>query len=275
MQGLPENPRWELVVADNGSCDGTDILLSSAAGNLPVVAIEEKRPGKSRALNRALKHAQGDLLVFADDDVIPDSKWLIAIDRAATDFPQANVFGGRILVDRQAVPPWIVNSYNLRTILTSEQDLGGDIRWFADGEYPVGPNIAVRRRALEGGLGQWPVNLGPGTGIPVGDERGFLMQVSQPEARDRLYLPGSIVWHNIIGRELNFMSAVTRCFMGGYAAALIDSRHGQCPAQHGANFHISAWQRFRQSSSTSEFFCNSARALGVLAGGLSPYPRNL
>ncbi|HEX9455866.1 MAG TPA: glycosyltransferase family 2 protein [Candidatus Binatia bacterium] len=270
---LPAEPDWELIVVDNGSRDGTAALLASAADHLPLVTIEEHRRGKSRALNKALSHARGELLLFADDDIDPDPLWLTALARAALDYSDANVFGGRILVDQQAVPRWIVDSHNLKTILTTEQDLGDDIQWFAAGEYPVGPSIAVRRRAIESSGCEWPVNLGPGTNIPLGDERAFLMQLSSPQARDRLYVADSIVRHNVTGRELRIASAAARCFLGGYAAGLIDKQRGDKVNLHELPIAALTWRRFRQSGSAAELFCNCARAVGVAAGSVSPYPR--
>jgi hypothetical protein len=240
---------------------------------LPLVAIEERRRGKSRALNKALNTARGEIFLFADDDIVPDRQWLAALFQAAIDYPDANVFGGRILVDRQSVPRWIVESHNLKTILTTEQDLGDDLQWFGAGHYPVGPNIAVRRRAIESSGGEWPVNLGPGTTIPLGDERAFLMQVSSPQARDRLYVPDSIVRHNVAGRELRITSAAARCFLGGYAAGLIDKQRGGHVIPDEMPVTELSWQRYRQSTSMAELFCNCARALGVAAGSVSPYPR--
>jgi len=252
---LPAEPDWELIVVDNGSRDGTAALLASAADHLPLVTIEEHRRGKSRALNKALSHARGELLLFADDDIDPDPLWLTALARAALDYSDANVFGGRILVDQQAVPRWIVDSYNLKTILTTEQDLGDDIQWFAAGEYPVGPSIAVRRRAVESSGCEWPVNLGPGTNIPLGDERAFLMQLSSPQARDRLYVADSIVRHNVTGRELRIASAAARCFLGGYAAGLIDKQRGDKVNLHELPIAALTWRRFDFARSLEIWNC--------------------
>jgi glycosyltransferase involved in cell wall biosynthesis len=272
LRSLPEQPAWELIVVDNGSADGTASLLSTAAEDLPIVVVNENLPGKSRALNRALKHARGDILLFTDDDVVPDPNWLTALHQASIEHPGANVFGGRILVNHERIPQWIVSSYNLRTILTSEQDLGRDIRWFANDHYPIGPNLAVRRRSIEQGSFVWPVNLGPGTKIPLGDERAFLVQISSPESRDRLYVPDSVVRHNIRGRQLGIISAVRRCFLGGYAAGLM----GRMPVHSNTNddspFRL-AWQRFCGASSSRELICVVARAIGVMTGTVSPFAR--
>jgi len=275
LRSLPEQPAWELIVADNGCADGSETLLSTAAEDLPIVVVNENLPGKSRALNSALRHARGDILVFADDDVVPDPNWLAALYQASIEHPEANVFGGRILVNYERVPQWIINSYNLRTILTSEQDLGGDIRWFADDQYPVGPNLAVRRRSIEQGAFAWPVNLGPGTKIPVGDECAFLMQVSHPESRDRLYVPNSVVRHEIGGRQLGFGTALIRCFLGGYVSGLVSRIAVYSNRKNkGGTFRI-VWQRLRGASSGRELICMVARALGVLTGTAIPFARIL
>jgi glycosyl transferase family 2 len=272
--GLATEPKWELLIVDNGSTDSTDFVLKAAVATLPLLVITELQRGKSRALNTALKQARGEILLFADDDIVPDRQWLSALHQAADEFPNANVFGCRILVDDRALPRWIIDSYNLKTILTSEQDLGDEVRWFGENQYPVGPSLAVRRRALESSRGEWPINLGPGTKIPLGDERAFLMQISPPGACDRLYVPASVVRHNVGGRKMNVARAAARCFLGGYAAGLVEKHHGRHWAHDGRGAEL-AWQRYRHSASLAELFCSSARALGVTAGVLSPLPRIL
>ena len=274
LRALPKQPSWELIIVNNASIDGTARLLSSGVQDLPIVVIKEDLPGKSRALNSALKHARGEILLFTDDDVVPDRNWLTALYKGSLEYPSANVFGGRIVVDHKRIPRWIVKSYNLKTILTSEQDLGSDIRWFAEDQYPMGPNLAVRRRLIDQGSAAWPLNLGPGTKIPVGDERAFLMQVSHPESQDRLYIPDSIVRHQLKGRQLGFVSALTRSFLGGYAAGLV-TRTGVHSKRKKKGALATAWQRLRKASSSRELICMVARALGVLTGTRTPFARIL
>lgn len=273
MSSLSGSPSWELIVVDNGSTDGTDHLLLSAGAHLPIIGLYEERPGKSRALNRALLRARGEIVVFTDDDVIPDPHWLVALYSASKGYPDANVFGGKVVVDYDMLPDWISKSYNLKTILASEHDLGSEVRWFGSGQYPVGPNIAVRKHALRGGQFRWPVNLGPGTKIPVGDERAFLMQVSPPHVRERLYVPGSIVRHNPVCTKMSLGSAIRRCFLGGYAAGLIVGNIDRSAVKRNTSFRRLAWHRLRASSSTPELLCIIARAVGVIVGAVSPLPR--
>jgi len=273
LRALPDDPAWELIVVNNGSTDGTEELLSAASADLPILSVYEERPGKSRALNRALARAKGELLLFTDDDVVPEQRWLTALYHASLDFPDANVFGGKIVVNQDKIPRWIAGSYNLKTILVSEQDLGPAICRFAHDQYPMGPNLAVRRRLVEQGSVSWPVNLGPGTKIPVGDERAFLVQISPPHLRDRLYVPQSVVLHNVGVRGLNIKSAVARCFLGGFSAGLVRRVYGHCRPRRRPGAARLALQRLRRASSVPELICIVARTLGVAAGMVSPLPR--
>src|SRR3954462_13260560 len=85
LQALSPALAWERVIADNGSTDETAAVLATA-GNKVRTVFEPKR-GKSRALNRALGVARGELLVFPDDDVEPLAAWLDELAAAAQRHP--------------------------------------------------------------------------------------------------------------------------------------------------------------------------------------------
>lgn len=272
---MPVEPSWEIVIVDNGSSDGTTQMLTALKTELPVLVASERRPGKSRAMNAGLKHARGDILLFTDDDVIPDPNWLVGLYNAAANFPSANIFGGRIVVPDGLMPAWLKKSVNLRTMLASEQDLGDEICWFSRGQYPTGPNLAVRRRLLDGGSYGWPVNLGPGTSVPLGDERAFLMQFSDWEADDRLFVPDCVVCHYIGGRQLKFSSALARCFLGGYAAGMIGRTGGASSRKTAGDSLRLVRRRLRGVASGRELFCVGTRAAGVVLGAVNPWGRIL
>jgi glycosyltransferase involved in cell wall biosynthesis len=78
FNGIDVPPEWstELIVVDNGSTDGTLDFLHGASCQLPICVLVESAPGLSRARNLALANARGRVLVWTDDDVIVDPKWL-------------------------------------------------------------------------------------------------------------------------------------------------------------------------------------------------------
>lgn len=80
LDGMDE-VRPDVIVADNDSDDGTYGYVSSMVGAFPAAIriLKVRRPGKSAAINDAVKSATGDVLAFLDDDVTVDKTWLTAV----------------------------------------------------------------------------------------------------------------------------------------------------------------------------------------------------
>jgi glycosyltransferase involved in cell wall biosynthesis len=75
---------WELIVADNGSRDGTLELLETFSSRLPLrVVLAGERVGAAYARNRGAAAAVGDYLLFVDDDDEVAPHWLSAMAAAA------------------------------------------------------------------------------------------------------------------------------------------------------------------------------------------------
>ena len=73
---------FETVVVSDGSDDGTDEYLASDRVPLSVVAVQQVNSGPATARNRGTEVATGDLILFLDDDVVPD-RGLVAAHIAA------------------------------------------------------------------------------------------------------------------------------------------------------------------------------------------------
>lgn len=89
---------WELLVVDNGSTDHTSevVRARSRGTRLPLEYLVEDAPGLSRARNRGLAAAAGDLVAFTDDDCRVSPTWLQAIVRVFARDPNLMVLGGRV-----------------------------------------------------------------------------------------------------------------------------------------------------------------------------------
>lgn len=62
--------RWEVVIADDGSTDGTAAHLASHVYTFRLRCLSAPRAGRSAARNRGLQHATSDIVVFIDDDML-------------------------------------------------------------------------------------------------------------------------------------------------------------------------------------------------------------
>ncbi len=261
LRALSPGLNWELIVADNGSSDGTAGLLASMAGQLR--SVHEPRPGKSRALNRALAVSRGRLLVFTDDDVEPHPAWLDEFAAAARRHPDVDGFGGRIRIDASGVPGWVLRS-RLRQLLTSAHDYGDAEVPYPSHRFPIGPNMAIRRSALQGVEDPWPVDLGPGCRLPVGDETAFFHRLGFGSAKGTIYVPTAEVRHQPELSYLTLRRALRRSYLGGYSAGLVNARY---PQHAGSEFSgTPVWRKISATRSWRELFCSAVRALGYFIG---------
>ena len=99
---------WEVVVADNGSTDGTAEVVARYSQVRPVVRLVDAsaKADRSYALNTAVDTSDAPLFVFTDaDDVVVDG-WLSAMVRGLAD---AEVVTGPEELDRLN-PKWLADS---------------------------------------------------------------------------------------------------------------------------------------------------------------------
>jgi len=184
--------RPQIIIGDNDSQDGTWEVLQRIAKNfpLPIKLLKVKRPGKSAALNDAVRAAEGRILVFLDDDVTLDRRWLEASEKF---FAQKTyqVGQGRIrLQSPDANDPQVQKLiHRFRTIPRVEYDESMD-----HVHSLTGANFAVLRDALER-VGPFDERLGPGASGTSED-----IELAQRFARAGIsigYMQEAIAYHRV------------------------------------------------------------------------------
>ncbi len=203
---------FEVVVADNGSSDGTSALLRRLSVERDLVYETVPEPGKNRALNAVLRHAHAPLVVFTDDDVLPQPHWLSELARAADRWPQADIFGGRTgLAWPPGTPDWLVESPEpaLNFARFDHGDEERMIEW-----PPFGPNWAVRSSVLE--THRFEPGVGPdGTGgYAMGSETEFMLRLMDRGHRVA-YVPTAEVRHIVRPEQLRREALIARSHRHG------------------------------------------------------------
>ena len=140
---------WELVIVNNNSADHTDHVIGEYPGRLPIRREFQPQPGHSNARNRAIDAAKGEYIVWTDDDVLVDTNWLKAYAEAFRQWPEAAVFGGRIIPRFE--PPaakWVVESELILEGAYARRDFGSDTQPLCLAKYriPFGANFAIRTK---------------------------------------------------------------------------------------------------------------------------------
>jgi glycosyltransferase involved in cell wall biosynthesis len=87
---------FDVIVVDDGSEPPPTEVLARHAALLPLQSLRREGNGPAAARNAALRIAQGDYVVFTDDDCAPLPGWLSAFEQAARQHPAA-ALGGRIV----------------------------------------------------------------------------------------------------------------------------------------------------------------------------------
>lgn len=184
---------WELVVIDNGSQDETAQILREAEAKLPLIHLFVPEPGQNRARNQALSALHGDIVIFTDDDVLPDSGCLRAYLEAARRWPKEAIFGARIDPEfPPETPVWMQSpEFEFSSTAFARYRPGhyeGPVK-----RHPYGPSFAVRRRAL--GKQRFNAHLGPQAGAyAMGGEGDFLRRIAGRRYQF-IYVPTARVRH--------------------------------------------------------------------------------
>ena len=142
---VPDGVRWELVVADNASEDGTAATIARFADTLPIRAITVAEIGKSHALNAVIDVARGEYILFLDDDVLVDPGWMRAYHDAFLRFPDVAFFGGPITpVFEGPRPSWLDGALRHVSNAYAERQLGSEMIPLEGEALPYGANWAIR-----------------------------------------------------------------------------------------------------------------------------------
>ncbi|HWN13920.1 MAG TPA: glycosyltransferase, partial [Candidatus Dormibacteraeota bacterium] len=199
-QQTPAGLAWEVLVADNGSADGTlevfRTMAMRAGGRLRYVF--EPRLGKSRALNAGIAVARGAVIALTDDDVSPAVDWVATAAVVLDKWGVAGA-GGRIRPRWEAEPPsWLLESPRLLDYLAIMEYERPAMMPIPAGKYPQvwGANMVYRRAALQA-LGGFDVNLGPVGGRRFCNEDVDIVRRMLQSGRAVAYDPGLTVFHRI------------------------------------------------------------------------------
>jgi glycosyltransferase involved in cell wall biosynthesis len=221
---VPGDLAWEVLIVNNNSTDHTDHVIREYVERLPVRREFESQPGKSNALNRAIDAAKGEYILWTDDDVTVDAGWLRAYVEAFRRWPEAALFGGRIIPRLEPpVPKWVAESIAVLDGPYAARDFGNDQQRLslAEDRVPYGANFAIR--AIEQRAFRYDPNLGPSPSqMRTGEEADVIARLLGSGAKG-YWIPQAIVEH-CIGQERQTVSYVVKYSMNwGEAQAYLSA----------------------------------------------------
>lgn len=221
-------PELEVLVVDNAPDDPrTAAAVATVFGaDARVRYLVEDVPGASRARNRGIRAASGDVLAFVDDDIVVDPGWLDALTAALDEHPLADCVTGLVvpLTVDTPVHAWFESyggfdrGYQERTFDLGEHRGETLLYPYTAGSLGGLGNAAFRRRALQGER-PFDVTLGPGTPAFGAEDQDVLLRVLR-SCRQVVYDPAAIAQHRHRDTYAELRWQVFT-YSAGFVAALI------------------------------------------------------
>jgi len=182
---------------------------------LPLNWIEEPTPGKSHALNRALPLIESELVAFVDDDHRVDSDYLVNICAAAENYPDAELFCGRILPDWDgSEPAWIheTGAYRIYPLPVPRFDQGEvPLCLTAEIAIPGGGNLFLKVEWLSR-IGPFSNDLGPtGHDLEGSEDLDWVLRGLRLGARLQ-YVPSVVQYHYVDLERLRLLYLIKKAY---------------------------------------------------------------
>jgi glycosyltransferase involved in cell wall biosynthesis len=187
----------EIVIVDSASQPPCRELVAAYEARIEDLSyVREDRPGHSRARNRGVEAANGDVIAFLDDDASPRPDWARRIAAPFAVDTTIGCVGGscHALFVEATQPVWLSDRLLQFAAITR---FGPEAREAtSSAEWPFGANMAFRREALEQ-AGPFSESLGrEGSNLLSGDDSAVIEAVRRRGWRIWLE-PSAVVDHAV------------------------------------------------------------------------------
>ncbi|MHB8612387.1 MAG: glycosyltransferase family 2 protein [Candidatus Dormibacteraceae bacterium] len=251
LDSMPES--CELIVVDQSRDDATRSALAMLDGWESVQYLRSFRQGLSAARNVAAAAARGDLLIFTDDDCIPDADWITVWEDAVAPDGMTGVGFGEVLF-----PPFDPTQGYTSGFATSNGSYGVELFSRGAGLVGMGANMAVPKRVWQE-VGGFDEGLGAGTRFAAGEDLDFAYRAVKAGYRIQ-HVTAARVWH--LGyRQGASASHLVRGYVAGIAA--VYAKHARCGDLNAVRMLVAdAW---RQTKYVTGRVASRTRPLGVVS----------
>ena len=223
---VPPGYDVHVTVICNACSDDSTATVRRLQAAFPrrVSLVEERRRGKSRALNAGIAATWGDLIGMIDDDEEVDARWVEVAAEAFAD-PSVDFVGGPYLPVWEAPPPdWLPDDY---LAVLGAVDNGTEPRLYGR-DFPgilKGGNAIIRRATMMR-VGPYAEYLGPGSHARLFscEDEDMYWRLLESGAKGK-YLPDLVIYHYISSHRLTREYYRSWCFWRGVSRGLMDRSH--------------------------------------------------
>lgn len=228
---------YEVIIIDNGSTDETRAVCQDFLNRFKnFIYFYEKKPGLHVCRNAGLKKSEGQILVYADDDIQASQYWLEAIAAAFKD-KDAMLVGGKCLPRFENQPPrWLMDMWQKRKAdgqilpFLSLLDLGDSIKVISP-YYVFGCNFSIRRQVLLEAGGFHPDAMPPDLIRYRGDGETHVSKFISIKGYKTVYHPQASVYHYVSNERMTEQYLFSRFYAQGISDSYTHIRNS------GLRFH--------------------------------------
>ena len=190
--------QYEILLVDNNSIDSTPEICKRFAELHPEVAfryVQEHEQGLSAARNKGIREANGDIIIYVDDDALVDEHYIAYFAEFFDEHPEVMAAGGPIEPLYETCEPVWMTPYT-KALLCGWLNYGNQVREYPSGRYPGGGNAAYRKEVFEK-VGFFNTALGrKGTSLMASEEKDIFDKMHTLGMPVR-YIPGPVLHHII------------------------------------------------------------------------------
>lgn len=166
---VPAKMHPTLLVIDNSSSDNTEeVVMGCGLRNMDVKYVSEPRRGKCFALNTGIAQANGEIILFLDDDVRPPVNWLEGMCEPIL-LGKADAVVGGVRIAAHLERPWMTRLQKSLLASTEFQSLASP--------HLIGASSCIARKVLSK-VPAYDTEIGPGA-LGLYDDTLFSYQVKE------------------------------------------------------------------------------------------------
>ena len=242
----------QLVVVDQSRGEETREALARIVGADDLTYLRSDSRGLSAARNEGAAASTGDLLLFTDDDCLPDADWIPAWRDCFAAEPEIGVGFGQV-----SCPPYDPTKGYTAGFNTRDGSHGKEIFRLGAGHVGMGANMVVRRHVWQS-LGGFDEGLGAGSRFPAGEDADLAYRALKSGYPVR-HLTAARVWHYGY-RPGSSASHLMRGYVVGIAAMY--AKHARCG--DGYAVHLLGIETWHHVVGVARRLLNRTRPLGLI-----------
>lgn len=206
----PKN--YQIIVVDNNSDDGTEDMcnkLIQQTSSRNIEYYKEINQGLSFALNRGIKEARGEYIVYVDDDETVGTEHLSRLEAYLTNYSYIEMAASAVIPIYEVAEPLWMSPFTQR-LIGGYFNEGTTVKRLKGKKYP-GTGHTIIKRVLYDKYGGYNTELGrKGAGLMGAEDKDMAFRLIENNV-ECYYLPNIPVFHHIPQYKLSkeFFSKLT------------------------------------------------------------------